>query len=168
MPPVGFEPSFSEGERPQNFALDRAATGTGSFSVSRAVIHTDVHFPYSCGNYIISTSLQCISLRPILILYTMCISLSSGLNSGFSTKICLCFSLLHAPSISSSLNLCWWWRECRLIMCSFYLIKFWYNKVHYLKCPLELVQPWIQCWQCWMHDYLIWEFLQRLATSWHL
>ena len=29
MPPVGFEPKISAGERPQNYALDRAATGTG-------------------------------------------------------------------------------------------------------------------------------------------
>ena len=30
MPPVGFEPTISAGERPQTYALDRAATGTGS------------------------------------------------------------------------------------------------------------------------------------------
>ena len=29
MPPVGFEPTVSAGERPQTHALDRAATGTG-------------------------------------------------------------------------------------------------------------------------------------------
>jgi hypothetical protein len=29
MPPVGFEPSISAGERPQTYALDRATTGTG-------------------------------------------------------------------------------------------------------------------------------------------
>ena len=29
MTPVGFEPTISEGERPQTYALDRAATGTG-------------------------------------------------------------------------------------------------------------------------------------------
>ena len=29
MPPVGFEPTFSAGERPKVYALDRAATGTG-------------------------------------------------------------------------------------------------------------------------------------------
>ena len=28
MPPVGFEPTISAGERPQIYALDRAATGT--------------------------------------------------------------------------------------------------------------------------------------------
>ena len=30
MPPVGFEPTISAGERPQTYALDRAATGTGA------------------------------------------------------------------------------------------------------------------------------------------
>ena len=30
MSPVGFEPIISAGERPQTYALDRAATGTGS------------------------------------------------------------------------------------------------------------------------------------------
>ena len=29
MPPVGFEPKVSAGERPETYALDRAATGTG-------------------------------------------------------------------------------------------------------------------------------------------
>ena len=29
MPPVGFEPKISAGERPQTYALDRMATGTG-------------------------------------------------------------------------------------------------------------------------------------------
>ena len=29
MPPVGFEPTISAGERPQTYALDRTATGTG-------------------------------------------------------------------------------------------------------------------------------------------
>ena len=28
MPPVGLEPTISEAERPQTYALDRAATGT--------------------------------------------------------------------------------------------------------------------------------------------
>ena len=31
MPPVGFEPTILAGERPQTYALDRAATGTGIY-----------------------------------------------------------------------------------------------------------------------------------------
>jgi len=31
MPPVGFEPTISAGERPQTHVLDRAATGTGFY-----------------------------------------------------------------------------------------------------------------------------------------
>ena len=30
MPPVGFEPTSPASERPQTYALDRAATGTGN------------------------------------------------------------------------------------------------------------------------------------------
>jgi len=30
MPPVGFETTISAGERPQTYALDRAATGVGT------------------------------------------------------------------------------------------------------------------------------------------
>ena len=32
MPPVGFEPTISGGERPQTYALDRTATGTGTMT----------------------------------------------------------------------------------------------------------------------------------------
>jgi len=35
MPTVGFEPTISAGERPQTYALDRAATGTGIYIVIR-------------------------------------------------------------------------------------------------------------------------------------
>ena len=31
MPPLGFESTISAGERPQTYALDRAATGTGIY-----------------------------------------------------------------------------------------------------------------------------------------
>jgi hypothetical protein len=34
---VGFEPTISAGERPQTYALDRAATGTGTF------VHLVIH-----------------------------------------------------------------------------------------------------------------------------
>jgi len=32
MPPVRFEPTVSASERPQTYALDRAATGTGNYN----------------------------------------------------------------------------------------------------------------------------------------
>ena len=31
MPPAGFEPTVSADERPQTYALDRKATGTGTY-----------------------------------------------------------------------------------------------------------------------------------------
>jgi len=33
MPPVRFKPTISAGERPQTYALDRAATGTGTLAI---------------------------------------------------------------------------------------------------------------------------------------
>jgi len=33
MPPVGFEPTISAGERPKTYALDDAGNGTGSLAV---------------------------------------------------------------------------------------------------------------------------------------
>jgi len=35
MPPVGFEPTISAGERLQTYALDRVATGTGELPCYR-------------------------------------------------------------------------------------------------------------------------------------
>jgi hypothetical protein len=32
MPPAGFEPTISAGERPKTYALDRTAAGTGCLS----------------------------------------------------------------------------------------------------------------------------------------
>jgi len=34
MPPVGLEPKVSAGERPQTYALDRVAKGTGNYIVT--------------------------------------------------------------------------------------------------------------------------------------
>ena len=44
MPPVGFEPTISVGERPQTYALDRAATGPGIYFIytSQIVEKSDI------------------------------------------------------------------------------------------------------------------------------
>jgi len=38
MPPVGFEPTFSAGERPQTYALVRAATGTNVWDSTGVIL----------------------------------------------------------------------------------------------------------------------------------
>ena len=43
MPPVGFEPTFSAGERPQTYASDRAATGTGKWFTLNILIFLQVY-----------------------------------------------------------------------------------------------------------------------------
>ena len=50
MPPVGFEPTISAGERPQTYALDRAATATG-YTHTRAHACTLPTQPVACGQY---------------------------------------------------------------------------------------------------------------------
>jgi len=45
MPPVGFELAISAGERPQTYALERAATGTGIISSITSLIFAQ--FVYS-------------------------------------------------------------------------------------------------------------------------
>ena len=42
MPQVGFKPTFSAGERPQTYALDRAADGFGGLVVSMLASGTRV------------------------------------------------------------------------------------------------------------------------------
>ena len=43
MPPMGFEPTFLASERPQTYALDRAATGAVSFSIPTTSIFINYH-----------------------------------------------------------------------------------------------------------------------------
>ena len=45
MPPAGFEPRISAGERPQIYALERVATGTG---ITRFNIHKSYVLPTQC------------------------------------------------------------------------------------------------------------------------
>ena len=42
MPPMGFELKLSAGERPQTYALDRAATGTGTCAFLLAINSSDL------------------------------------------------------------------------------------------------------------------------------
>jgi len=42
MLPVGFEPTISAGERPQNYALDRASNGTGNCMIASEFKYTVV------------------------------------------------------------------------------------------------------------------------------
>ena len=49
IPPVGFEPTISAGERPQTYALDRAATGTGRICI---LIGTFCNCSSVCQDYL--------------------------------------------------------------------------------------------------------------------
>ena len=52
-PPVGFEPTISEGELPQTYALDRTATGTGRYMYRENKIYIKTVWRLNC-KYIIS------------------------------------------------------------------------------------------------------------------
>ena len=52
MLPVGFEPTISAGERPQTYALDRAATGTGkwyTYPTKLLCKFYRIYIIYKCG-----------------------------------------------------------------------------------------------------------------------
>jgi hypothetical protein len=42
MTSAGFEPTVSTGEKPQTYALDRAATGTGAVKIIHCIINNCV------------------------------------------------------------------------------------------------------------------------------
>ena len=50
MPPVGFEPTISAGERPQTYALDRATTGTDPNSALLDPILTQFNMTQNATN----------------------------------------------------------------------------------------------------------------------
>ena len=51
MPPVGFEPIISAGERPYTYALDRAATGTGNVLYTYCIFVGSNNIAYEVQNY---------------------------------------------------------------------------------------------------------------------
>jgi hypothetical protein len=56
MPPVGFESTISAGERPQTYALDRAATGTGFPSITQSKFRINYHWNISYYRTIMDAS----------------------------------------------------------------------------------------------------------------
>ena len=90
MPPLGFEPTISAGERPQTYALDRAATGTGQIK------NNNVNYEQKQrgnGPIQIGFSLQLPQTRCIII-----ISISANLKGGHPLVYRQLFNVL-VPSI---------------------------------------------------------------------
>jgi len=59
MPPVGFKPTISAGERPQTYALDRAAIGTGCYWTYRTCYLCPISFPCNAGKWVDIFRIQC-------------------------------------------------------------------------------------------------------------
>ena len=51
MPPVGFEPTISAGERPQSYVLHRAATGTGKMQRYTVYLYLETALHVSGGTF---------------------------------------------------------------------------------------------------------------------
>ena len=60
MLPVGFEPTISAGERPQTYALERAATGTGTYVIICKTLFVDLTWRNLC---LLKFHLDCLSLK---------------------------------------------------------------------------------------------------------
>ena len=58
MPQSGFEPTISAGERPQIYALDREATGTGTAFIASLIYYTSLNNPYKTKRRLIYLKTQ--------------------------------------------------------------------------------------------------------------
>ena len=65
MPPLGFETTVSVDERPQTYALDLVATGTGQTINSTKGISQRTHKSQELRTYVINTSAKKKSLETI-------------------------------------------------------------------------------------------------------
>ena len=83
MPTVGFEPTISAGERPQTYASDRAATGTGFTNT------LPTHFPL----LLLFTFVFFVSLQLDSSLYFLLFLLSAFLHLSRFVFVCLSLSL---------------------------------------------------------------------------
>jgi len=64
MPPVVFEPTISAGERPKTYALDRAATGTGTLTIITGINEGPDYFQYISYPRVLSYDMK-LSINPL-------------------------------------------------------------------------------------------------------
>jgi Asp-tRNA(Asn)/Glu-tRNA(Gln) amidotransferase B subunit len=98
MHPVGFEPTISAGERPQTYALDRAAIGTGNPSFCNCKIN-------NTGKSMHNVTLRCICETnvPVEVLNTECVFVALGSQHAMHSAIApsmACPALQYFPSLS--------------------------------------------------------------------
>ena len=92
MPPAGFEPTISAGERSQTYALDRAVTGTGNHTVIYILI---IILSHSYIILLIILSYSYVTLIIILSYITRIIILSHS----FIILIIIIFHILYVTLI---------------------------------------------------------------------
>ena len=83
MPPVGFEPTISAGERPQTYALEHAATGTGGMVFSSTKYDcTFTHFSFQTYTLRDKVKAKHNASR------TLCLLSSRSETSTFTSSLC--------------------------------------------------------------------------------
>jgi hypothetical protein len=100
VPPVGFEPMISAGERPQTHALDRAATGTGDLSLLYKKITT--HFLREPRYVSVSTSTTPTKAASFSMAYTPPQKLKSSSPNHYTRTFLRKLLLLHPPEICAA------------------------------------------------------------------
>jgi len=92
MPAVGFEPTISAGERPQTYALDRTAAGTGSHALYILQIFghlwTDI-----CS--VVDTCQWCLNASHRLSAYVTWVKETTNVRSSFVTA----FTMSHLQTV---------------------------------------------------------------------
>jgi len=111
MPPVGFEPTISAGERPQTHALDRGATGRGISSVTLYHHHHHHHSSSDKSNhhhFILlrnciadrtSSSTDCDQLITIMLPSVFDVKFASLTTYFFSARLYRPFPLDFVPTV---------------------------------------------------------------------
>ena len=113
MPPVGFEPTNSAGERPQTYALDRTATGTGCFDITSiktiflwCIMTLRCHLPLLVKYIFLSTWTAFLKKQPtVWHCQHFCFILLCFCSNVFSHQLiifCFCVSSSHSSSPDSN------------------------------------------------------------------
>ena len=117
MPPVGFEPTISAGERPQTYTLDRAVTGTGRTNVCIYIMyaclftHTHTHTNTRARAHKL-TPWSRVLVETLIVVFSLCIccryqfcavhSIGKGFSDVTASISFPLFSVTVVPALTST------------------------------------------------------------------
>ena len=114
MPPVGFEPTVSAGERPQNYALDRAATGTGMTYLTQQKLYCRVGHHCWVGNKPVYLAVHSPHRKYYLI---SCFGLYTAVFIDYLFRVCLIFWFLYFYLFQVKVQLVSKWMIDYIVIC---------------------------------------------------